>query len=79
MSTPMLATSVYDAGDSSIDEETGLFDELLRYKAVCGPSAWEDLQAACAVSVIDLCWGRKEYLWHELAKELCFSLQPHDA
>jgi hypothetical protein len=49
------------AGDSSIDEETGLFDELLRYKDVCGPSAWEDLQAACAVSVIDLCWGRKEY------------------
>jgi len=66
------------AGDPGIDEETGAFIELQHYGAVCGPTAFQELQEVCYISVIDLCWGRTGYLWNELAKELCFSLEPHD-
>ena len=67
------------AGDNPIDEETGSFLELVHFEADCGPLAFHELLQACYISVIDLCWGREDYLWQELAKALCFSLEPRNA
>jgi hypothetical protein len=63
------------AGDTAIDDEKGYFIELEHFEADCGPLAFQKLRQACYLSVIDLCWGRKDYLWNELAKALCFSLE----
>jgi hypothetical protein len=36
------------------------------------------LREAWSVCVIDLCWGRKDYLWKVLTDELCVKLNPHE-
>ena len=59
------------AGDTAIDEEKGYFIELVHFEEDCSPLAFQELRQACYISVIDLCWGRKDYLWDELAKALC--------
>jgi len=63
------------AGDTAIDEEKGYFIELVHFEEDCSPLAFQELRQACYISVIDLCWGRKDSLWDELAKALCFSLE----
>ena len=54
------------AGDTAIDEEKGYFIELVHFEEDCSPLAFQELRQACYISVIDLCWGRKDYLWDEL-------------
>lgn len=62
-------------GFMSPDEETGVFHEVLGFEECCGPV--RGLREAWSVCVIDLCWGRKEYLWRVLTDELCVKLNPH--
>jgi hypothetical protein len=66
------------AGEAAIDEENGSFAELHSYERICSGDALRELNQACYVTIIDLSWGRTDYLWNELAKELCFLMEPHD-
>lgn len=55
-----------------------LFGIIRDYRAHCSARAILELKLALSVTIIDLCWGRTDYLWQEVAKELCFSLEPYD-
>jgi hypothetical protein len=66
------------AGEAPIDEKNGSFAELDSYERICNGDALRELNEACYVTVIDLSWGRTNYLWNELANELCFIMEPHD-
>lgn len=59
------------AGEATPDEE-GLFAWMESHAEICNERAMEALRQAWFVSVIDLCWGRRGYLWDTLAKELVF-------
>lgn len=66
------------AGAASLDETTGVFTEVLQLEEEsCSESAMLELHEAWEVCVIDLCWGRKDYLWSVLCNELCVMLNPH--
>jgi hypothetical protein len=65
-------------GAASLDDETGIFTEVLGFKEYCSESAMQELSEAWEVCVIDLCWGRERYLWDVLANEFCVMLNPHE-
>jgi uncharacterized protein DUF6919 len=68
-------------GDASLDEETGIFTDVLELQEQegCNESVMAELREAWEVQVIDLCWGRTHYLWNVLANELCVMLNPHES
>lgn len=41
------------------------------------PNVQTILEPLWGVSVIDLVWGRQDYLWENLTRELCYSEVPH--
>jgi hypothetical protein len=56
------------------------FSELAHFEDCCNRRAMKTLRAACCVSVVDLCWGRREHLWSILAEALCPPWTPeHEA
>lgn len=63
------------AGWATVNENTGRFSDLWLYERDCSDSAMQDLEQAWYVCVVDLCWGRKHYLWETLARELCYTLE----
>lgn len=65
-------------GDASLDEENGIFTDVLAFQEYCNDRAMHQLSQASEVCVIDLCWGRVGYLWTQLANELCVMLDPHE-
>lgn len=65
-------------GAATLDDETGIFPEVLHFEKYCGESAMQELREAYQVCVIDLCWGRERYLWDVLADEFCVMLNPHE-
>lgn len=65
------------AGAVHLEDETGLFLEIPHIEKYCG--SVQGLREAWYVCVIDLCWGRKDYLWRILTDELCVTLEPHDS
>lgn len=65
-------------GASHLDDETGMFPEVVHFEKYCSPSAMQELSEAWEVCVIDLCWGREQYLWDVLANEFCVMLNPHE-
>lgn len=65
-------------GDAaSLDDENGIFTEVLNFRENCNERAMRQLSQAWEDCVIDLCWGRSDYLWNQLANELCVMLNPH--
>jgi hypothetical protein len=64
-------------GAASLDDENGIFTEVMNFQENCNERAMQHLSQAWEVCVIDLCWGRSEYLWNQLANELCVMLNPH--
>ena len=66
------------AGSASLDDETGVFNDVLGFEKHCGEGAVRGLREAWEVCVIDLSWGRERYLWDVLANELCVMLNPHE-
>lgn len=66
------------AGAASLDDETGVFSDVLGFEEHCGEGAVRGLREAWEVCVIDLCWGHDHYLWGVLADELCVMLNPHE-
>lgn len=65
-------------GSATLHEETGIFTDVLALGEICNESAMVELREAWEVCVIDLCWGRTDYLWSVLANELCVMLNPHE-
>ena len=65
-------------GAASLDDETGIFSEVLGFEEHCSKSAMLELREAWEICVIDLCWGRDRYLWDVLASEFCVMLNPHE-
>lgn len=63
------------AGWATVCKNTGQFSDLELFERACSDSAMQDLEQAWYVCVVDLCWGRKDYLWETLARELCFTLE----
>ena len=66
------------AGAASLDDETGIFMEVLHFEKYCSESAMQELSQAHQICVIDLCWGRTDYLWTQITNELCVMLNPHE-
>ena len=68
------------SGEASLDEDTGIFTDVLQLQEQegCSESVMRELLEAWEVQVIDLCWGRTDYLWNVLANELCVMLNPHE-
>lgn len=65
-------------GAAILDDATGIFTEVLGFEGHCSQSAIQELRETWEVCVIDLCWGRSDYLWYVLANEFCVTLNPHE-
>jgi len=53
------------------------FGELEYFEKACGAFAFQELRTAWSVSIIDLQWGRNDYLWPQIAQAICYSEKPH--
>jgi len=53
------------------------FDELDFFEEYCNPDAMAELRMAWSISIIDLKWGRDDYLWPTICKAICYSERPH--
>lgn len=53
------------------------FEEVEFFSEECSSLAVAELRCAWSVSVVDLVWGRLEYLWEKLSEALVFSEKPH--
>ena len=53
------------------------FEKIEFFAEECRSVAVAELRSAWSVSVVDLVWGRLEYLWEKLSEPLAFSERPH--
>jgi hypothetical protein len=53
------------------------FDQIDFFAEQCSSTAVDELRRTWFIAVIDLMWGRADYLWESLSEVLAFSEKPH--
>lgn len=53
------------------------FETIELLAGICRPELIAQLSELWSVTIIDPSWGRADYLWETIAKELCYDAAPH--